>query len=118
MISTNQANPLIGQRNGRTLLRVPNIPDEPLLECLIANGMPKRHAWASLQSPQLRTCCIVFYFDVEAIEKGEADSDARLRVDLMRDNWAKMRRAEIALGNDPDVGPKPHVLTADKLVTL
>lgn len=116
MISTNKGNPLIGKRNGRTLLRIPNMPSELLVERLVEKGQPRRHALAAMQSPQLRACAVIFYMDCEAAEAGDAEAAAR--VDYVRESWQRMRRGEIALGNDPDEGPKPHVLTADKLVTL
>jgi hypothetical protein len=89
-------------------VQFPNLPARELVKILWENGLPLRHALPMMDSPQLKIFATIFYFDV--IEKEHGDSAAAARVDFIRERWMQMRRAEKALGNDPEQGAKPHLI--------
>jgi hypothetical protein len=87
------------------VLTLPNIPDSILINKLVEMGQPRPHATIAMDSPQLKAAATIFYFDCLDAEKG--DKEAKHRVEYVRDQWDRMRRAARALGEDPD-RPNPR----------
>ena len=92
----------------RRVLKFPNLPDSVLIEKLCEYGQVRRHARAAMDSPQLKLFATIFYFDTIEAENG--DREAKARVDYCREQWQKLRQGERALGNNPELGAKTHVL--------
>lgn len=90
------------------VITMPQVPDELLVNCLVKLGYPRRIAGRFLDSFQLRVETTILYYDVIDAEMG--DIDAKNRVEHIRHQADEMRRAEKALGNDPDIGPRVPVV--------
>lgn len=91
----------------RDVLRLPNLPDSVLINRLVEMGQPRPHATTSMDSPQLRTAAILFYFDVEDARRG--DKAAKERVEYVREQWLRLTRAAKAIGEDPDAPRRPMI---------
>jgi hypothetical protein len=74
------------------------VPDAELIACLVEHGQPRHAAQELARNPQLRLAALRFWVDVGDARKG--DSEAKERVDYMRECWTRMRAEEL-ISDDP-----------------
>lgn len=77
---------------------IKDLPDELLIRTLQAHGQPRWSAEQLRVHPQLRLHAVAFFFDVEDANRG--DAEARMRVDMCREQWERLRREEY-IADDP-----------------
>lgn len=78
-----------------------SIPDDELIGTLVEHGQPRWAAQELKRNPQLRLAALRFWVDVGDARVG--DSEAKERVDYMRQCWSVMRAEEL-ISDDPTRG--------------
>lgn len=77
------------------------VPDEELIQNLVALGQPRWSAEELKHNPQLRLSALRCWVDVG--DAGRGDPEAKERVDYLRECFSKMRAEEI-ISDDPRRG--------------
>lgn len=78
---------------GPQVPRLVQIPDDELIETLVAHGQPRHSAEALRTNGQLRLYALMFWTDVG--DAGRGDTAAKERVDYCRESWSVMRAQEL-----------------------
>lgn len=88
------------------------VPDEELINTLVAHGQPRHHAQEIKTNPQLRLAALRFWVDVGDAQHG--DPAAKERVEYIRDCWERMRAEEL-ISDIPGRG-HGHILDPKELL--
>jgi hypothetical protein len=72
---------------------IASVPDNELINTLVAHGQPRYGAEELRTNPQLRLLATRFWVDVG--DAGRGDKAAKERVDYCRASWEAMRRADL-----------------------
>jgi hypothetical protein len=77
------------------------VPDAELIATLVAHGQPRWSAELLMRDPALRLAAVRFWVDVG--DAGRGDKQAKERVDMIRESFARLRELE-QVSDDPLAG--------------